>query len=420
MKILKDTPAYLFCNEAVTAGAAWLRLCEYGHYPNAAGMQDCTREGLALMVNEFQARKAKAGDRWRGDPITMGHRDRPNKHLPHMGAKLGKVLDIQLRDDGPYVQVAWNSLGEENIAEGWAEFPSPEWYVKDNAKRLAQPVKFKAIGMVETPNIPTSEAWTNEDPEQATTDNTDPTMNLLESLRAFLALNEDADEAAITLALNDCMGGDMAKPRTVRQILWLEPDATAEQVKAAMASREADLQRMQADLDAMKAKLAEEESKTVAANERVTALEADLATATEAAQTALNEKLTTAETDLTTARAELATANAARRDLVIDLAINEGRAAEADREILITAFNEDFAGGLQKVASLAKRFDTRGIQLTRKNEMQRQLNQGEAQAQFIAVVNEHQRATGKNYQTAFNECLANKEHAALVLAMNGQ
>jgi hypothetical protein len=401
--LLNSIVGWMCCNEAPALDGEWVKLCDYGHYPHRLGMQDCTKTGLAEMALNFAADKTKAGKRWRGVPITMGHRLARNENLPDMGAKLGRVLDFELRDEGPFVQVAWNSKGTTNVQEGYAEFPSPEWLLKKGAKGFMQPVKLVGIGMVESPNIPTSEAWTNESPQPEPNDH--KPMKLLELLRTFLALNEEADEAAITTALNDCMCGEKPEqPRTLRSLLWLPEDATAEQVQAAIATREAQANENTIAVEALKAKLAEEEGKATAANEQVTAL---------------NEQITTLNTQLETANNERTAAQATHRDALIHLAINEGRATPAEREALVTAFNEDFTAAATALQTKKPTHHTKALVLPVKDARSKQLAVNEAQEKFAALATEHAKAKSIPYQQAFNELLRDPKHGELVLAMNG-
>lgn len=380
MKKLQGLLAALCCNETpALTGAEWEKLCPYGHYPHKLGMQDCTKQGLQELALNIAQDKARRGSNWRGYPITMGHRLAPNKNLPHMGAKLGRVLDLQLREDGPYVLIAWNSLGQENVKEGWAEYPSPEWYLTDGPKGMKRPVVFAGIGMVETPNIPDAGAWTNEDPETITPNNPDDntTMNL-KQIALALGLAEDADEATILAAIET-----MKKAH--------ETSETA----AKEATEEAD------------------NSKKAACNEKARAdkAEADLV--------ALNEQVTT----LTTAKAEaekaVLAANEARRDLIISQAVNEGKATPAEKDKLIIAFNEDFDKAATELLSRKPAYNTKAVDMPRAEARKQQLAVNEARNEFAAVVKAHMEKTKKSYQEAFNECLKDKQHAALVMAMNG-
>jgi hypothetical protein len=91
--------------------------------------------------------------------IFIGHPDvNPEIYTDHR--RLGKIVALDARADGLYGEVAWNSLGLENKAEGFWRFPSPRWDAPFGRDEF-RPDRLISVGLTNWPRISESEPATN-------------------------------------------------------------------------------------------------------------------------------------------------------------------------------------------------------------------------------------------------------------------
>jgi hypothetical protein len=336
----------------------WIVVARFGIYPNKEGRQRINATTCKQVIDAFHAEReaaANAAENWAGKPIFIGHPDVIPKAYPDDRAR-GSVLDLKIEGKKLLAQVAWNSLGRHNKAEGEHLYPSVAWHFNDVGEGVIEPADLVSVGLTNRPNmkdLPPIVALNEED--QPDTPEDDMKKELAEKLRRFLALNEDADQDAMLTAINDCMEGP-EQPRTLRSILWLPEDASADTVKAALATRAAEIAQRQAELDDLTAKLATEQAATAAVNERATALEAEVTTL---------KATMVPKADLEAATAKLTAINEAHRDELIRVAINEGRATPAEKDALIATFAEDFTKATETLKARKPALNTKPLTFDR-------------------------------------------------------
>lgn len=138
----------------------WQRISGYGDFPNEAGLQRVGREDAEAMVSAFNSFRGRLGRMFRGLPVFAGHPDAdPVRYRDHR--RYGKIEALDARDDGLYGRVAWNSLGRENLDEGYLLYPSPRWYLKKDGRHV-RPEELISVGLTNRPNIP-GDPWAKND-----------------------------------------------------------------------------------------------------------------------------------------------------------------------------------------------------------------------------------------------------------------
>jgi hypothetical protein len=296
-------------NEAIGT-ADWVRIAPYGEWPNEVGLQVFDRAGAEKMIAAFNTVVEKAANLWRGLPIYEGHPDNAEWLKKNPGYKrlaVGRVKELQARDDGLWGRVAFNEQGNA-IVRGDApayEAQSPHWGMAPityRGKRAMHPEALYSLGLTNTPNIPGTQLGLNEaiEPEISTAMKSQ-LIQLLAALGKTVAA--DATDDQLTAALNEAT-----------------PIATA----------------------------------AVAAVNELATVKPKLTTAEAALTTATNESATL--------RTQVTAERAARAEAVLTAAMNEGRITEAQRpEWLgkLTAANADFAALSTELGALKKAVNTR-------------------------------------------------------------
>lgn len=162
----------------------WQRISGYGDFPNEAGLQRVGREDAEAMVSAFNSIRGRLGRMFRGLPIFAGHPDAdPVRYKDHR--RYGKIEELDARDDGLYGRVAWNSLGRENIEEGYMLYPSPRWYLRKDGRHV-RPDELISVGLTNRPNIPGDPWAKNEAADGPNNPNTEGDESMPQWLRDML------------------------------------------------------------------------------------------------------------------------------------------------------------------------------------------------------------------------------------------
>lgn len=334
MKILLVTA----CNEAAPTvraisalnesspvrGGEWTRISPFGRFPVTVTVdgrprrvvQIVDREAADRMVTAFNSVSTRLASLFRGAPILEGHSDDPGWLARNPGARkaaVGRIRQLEARDDGLYGLPALNSIGDGLVGGDAPAYDgtSPRWNLEligDRATaREARPVEFLSLALTNTPNIPENLHGMNEDGGAAFPTQTTTMNPLVIELLALLGQTIAADAA---------------------------PDAIDAALKAGIA------------------KAKEGQAAAVNAATEKAALE----TKANAAET----KATTAANEATVARTALATERAARSALVVASAIQAGRISEADRARWVGALNEatDFAAKVGELEAIKPTINT--------------------------------------------------------------
>ena len=297
-------------NVAIDGEGDWFKI-KYGVYPNKVGLQVFDREAADRMVTAFNSLTERYARLFRGQPIYVGHPDdaewkRQNPNIPEEA--VGRITELKAEEDGMLLRRAFNDQGKRltaGEAPAYTAF-SPNWGMVETThqgRKAYRPVYLFSLGLCNRPQISGTFIGLNEALPHETTN---PPMNkkLIELLAALgITLAADATDAQATTAINEAL------PKAAT--------AVADQGKLATAI-----------------------------NEKAT-LQTQL--------TAAQGSLTTATNEAATLRTSLATERAARADVLLVTAVNEGRITEAQKPEWMgkfTAANADFtavAGELGKL-----------------------------------------------------------------------
>lgn len=191
---------------------SWVKIAPFGTYPGSKPdrPQHFHEEEANAMVREFGSLRGKAGRLFRGIPIYIGHPDKhPQIYTDHR--RLGRFTDLQVRPDGLYGEAEWNSLGEENLKEGYWVYPSPRWDAPEGRPTF-RPDRLISVGLTNSPRIVESEPVTNSTLDDETQTDTEMDRKLLteklgldvtatdeEILAKIAMLNSEAETAKANL-----------------------------------------------------------------------------------------------------------------------------------------------------------------------------------------------------------------------------
>lgn len=233
----KTTILGMIANAAPMAGGDWEMIAPYGEFPTAdrKRVQKFGRPQAEAMVATFNSLWHRLGTMFRGVPIFHGHPDVDPKNWPD-DRRLGKIAEIEAREDGLWGRPEWNALGADNAREGWWLYPSPAWLHPRTMANTVEPDELLSIGLVNTPNIPGSMPWANSaDPEKEEEISTDDIMK--EKLIALLGMEPTATDDEIMAALEAKMTPAAAEANA-------DDEAAAEAEKLAAAEKLAEAERM--------------------------------------------------------------------------------------------------------------------------------------------------------------------------------
>ncbi|MEI6675068.1 MAG: phage protease [Verrucomicrobiota bacterium] len=183
----------------------WFKISPYGVFrgKTPGRPQHVSVENAKAMESEFNSMLGTLGRLFRGIPIYHGHPDVDPEIWPD-DRRIGKITQLQARADGLWGFAEWNSLGDQNKAEGWWIYPSPRWDSPVGQTRFT-PDRLISIGLTNTPRIEDSEPVFNSELETKT-------------LETTTEPNQPMD------------------PKLIRQKLGLAPEATDEEVIAKLDS----------------------------------------------------------------------------------------------------------------------------------------------------------------------------------------
>ncbi len=135
----------------------WFKISPYGTFRGKVpGRPQSVAQANALaMVSEFNSVLGRLGRAFRGVPIYHGHPDVDPEIWPD-DRRIGKITQLEARVDGLWGLAEWNSVGQENKAEGWWVFPSPRWDAPAG-KAAFEPDRLISVGLTNTPRITESE-----------------------------------------------------------------------------------------------------------------------------------------------------------------------------------------------------------------------------------------------------------------------
>jgi len=456
-----------FDNEVQEDKDGFVQLASFGDKENVTpdGLRVIQRFGKshALMLkNEFDSTQKDEAEAFSGIPIYKGHPDRDGT-IPrgNAGRKIGRTMQLQVRDDGLYGTRLMNSRGTNLVKSGAARYPSVNWFAKatgvEGQKLVMEPVQLISWGLTPKPNLPVKplvnsaivekflkNANSDTNPGGTPATNTKGARMDKAKLIALLAtvgvtLANDASEDAIEKAMQDAFG----------------KVKTAEEISIALANAKTDAENKAKDLKTatdkvteLTANLANAQTEITAGNEAKTKLAtsekevADLKGTLQVAETTLansreersktasdaakiatdlteaNTKLGLTTTTLTNERKEHEKTTGALKNAkaaIIDLSVAFGKIRPHQRKDLEAALANDveFAGVCDKLKKADPVFKMVPI-LT--NESLKSQN-AEPAEQYRVLVNETMKKDNISYEKATIKVKSSEKGKALLALM---
>lgn len=305
-------------NEAISPDQEWFRVTPFGDFPvvvQESGrprrvIQRVDRAAAEAMVASFNSPTSRTASLFRGLPIFIGHADDPEwrKQNPGIPAEaMGRIKALEVREDGLYGRHVFNERGRVLVSgEGAAyDSQSPHWGMQEVSKGVFRPVDLYSIGLTNHPNIPGNAIGLNE---------------------AMAAADQSFVMKTQLIALLAALGRPLSNPSAV----------TDEQLVAALNEA------------------VPVATQLVTAGNELATIKPQLAT--------VQGQLTTAINESTGLRTEIQMERAARADLLLTSAINEGRITQAQRTEWhgkLTANGADFVAVATQLHATKKAVNTR-------------------------------------------------------------
>jgi hypothetical protein len=314
--------AYNALRTGMAGNELWFRLAPYGEFPQTIQtergprriVQLVDRESADALAANFRSLTGRTANFFRGVPIYEGHPDDRAWREENPGVKakaVGRIKEIEVRDDGPWARAVFNDEGAEMITGEAAAYSgqSPHWRMEEVPGKPGayRPVLLMSVGLLNTPNIAENAIGINDGsgtgaPEAGGRDGEKPENRDQKP--------DGGGAAAPTTTTNNEMD------KKLLERLGLKPEASEEAIAQAV---NAALDRA----DAAEAAKADAETKLAAAN----------SAKEEAEKTAGELRSKAIET-------------------AVESAVNDGRIAEADKERWTGALNADYEGESRKLAAL--------------------------------------------------------------------
>jgi hypothetical protein len=324
-------------NEQISADD-WIRITPFGEFPNKVGRQVVDRPAGEAMVAAFNSVSTRLATLFRGLPVYEGHPDDPEwarKNPGNRPVAVGRIKEMQLRDDGVWGRVAWNERGT-SLVRGEAPAytaQSPHWGMLPLAPRqnTFRPVEVFSLGLTNTPNIPDTLLGVNEAESESSPDMKNALIALLAALGRPVSNPSAVTDEQLATAINEATPVATQLITASNELATLRPQLATAQTALTTATNEAAALRTQI------------------ATERTARVELILTSAinegriTTAQRTEWHGKLTANGADITAVAADLGKVKKAinTRSGVADVGARKGEANVSNTKI--TAINEAVA-----------------------------------------------------------------------------
>ena len=227
------------------ASDEWVQISPYGEFRNELGLQIFNRERADQIVTAFNSIVGRLGRLFRGVPIYRGHPIQRPDIWPD-DRRYGRLNAVEARDDGLYGKPAWNSLGRENLQEGFFVYPSPGWHFDQLGNGRIAPVQLDHVGLTNSPNIAAVAPITNStlsaapaEHQQTTTTKENHMDRKL--LIAALGLNAEATDEQITTAINSLRSERDVATNAEKNPLVVAANADAKKFKKLAIAQQLDV-----------------------------------------------------------------------------------------------------------------------------------------------------------------------------------
>jgi len=175
----------------------------YGEYPHKRGLQVLDNEAAEAMQAGFRGVAGRLRGMFRGVPIYIGHPDVPelSGQWPDKRA-YGWVKDVLAANDALEIHVQWGRAGRELVEDAAFRFFSPYWGGQEIGGRRVRPMQLWSVGLTNTPNIPVPALSNDEGTDQTMEENEMELSKLVEMLGLAPEATAEDVEAALVARLD--------------------------------------------------------------------------------------------------------------------------------------------------------------------------------------------------------------------------
>lgn len=237
----------------------WIRIAKYGEWRDGSPqrvLQVLARENAEVMARNFNSLSGRLGRGFRGAPIFVGHPDcDPEMYPDHR--RIGKIVALEARADGLWAKPNWNSLGEENLREGFHVYPSSVWRFPKPKPGEAKvyPDMFQSLGLTNFPAGDVDPVTFNAAvPDADDADDTNPQNEEdMKKLYELLGLDEASGEDGLIAAIMALQEQAATNAEMETEEVATE-ETTEETTEEADPADEAERERLRMELEEEKAK----------------------------------------------------------------------------------------------------------------------------------------------------------------------
>ncbi len=236
----------------------WYQIAPYGEFPTTDGkyIQVFGPEQAHAIVRHFNSVPFKV-TRWLFNnevPVFIGHPDVDRKAWADERKLATKHVALEAREDGLWGQAVWNALGQDNLENGYWQYPSPVWLfpkpdglLKRTAAKLFNreisnrvfPDLLQSVGLTNFQNIPDARRVTHNAAIGTTQENEDD-MN--PELLAALGLDESATNEQVLAKIAEMKAAAESAVADKEKAAEMEVEISS--ANAALATARADLQTL--------------------------------------------------------------------------------------------------------------------------------------------------------------------------------
>ena len=337
----------------------WFKVAPYGDFPGPRKTQHFGRAEADKIVAQFNSTFSKLGRMFRGTPIFNGHPDADPERFRD-DRRIGKVTALEAREDGLWAKPEWNSLGKENIEQGYRIYPSPYWDAP-RAKEF-RPDRLISVGLTNTPRISASE----------------PVANAEEETKKDDAEGKDSEGEKKDPSEKKKEASGSIDRATLIEALRMDGDATNEEILAELQARLENPANAAEELEKM-------------TKERDEAL----------------EKVKAAEGKTEEAANSLQVERTAHANTLIEGAITLGKVTVAEREALVNSFAADFGSAAESLSKRPALFNTEELRLERSKA--KVISEAERRTKVANAVDDYMAKHSVDYDAAFDAVKADPE-----------
>lgn len=328
-----------FTNELPQGGVRRVLVVPFGEFPHPDGPTQAVNAATAGKIVAAIRRAISAGKA--ALPIYQGHPD-DGEDIPDDSNVYGSIIDAEVRPASVAFSCEFKPEGIALVRNG-KRFFSPHW-LANVARNIAYPFELLSIGLTDRPVIPVA-AIANQNSSAAGGGKGESQMR--DKLMAMLK----------------------------KHGIECPADATDEQLQNLVDSTIGKVSTLGNELAAEKA--------------QVTNLQGTVNTQ--------KTELATAKTDTATAVTALANERKLRRDLLLDVALSDGRVPPVARKQWEGEFDKDFDGTVTKLANAQKVVKTTPVATGLAG---RDAAGSSNVSRIVALVNEERKKTGCDHHTA--------------------